>query len=99
MAYQIEYSQESIDHLRLLSARQRTVILDEVDKQLIYQPTVETRNRKPMRPNILAVYELRIGQWRVYFDVETVTKIVVIRAIGFKQGNIVYIGGERIDYL
>jgi len=99
LAYQIEYSQESIDHLRLLSARQRTVILDEVDKQLIYQPTVETRNRKPMRPNILAVYELRIGQWRVYFDVETVTKIVVIRAIGFKQGNIVYIGGERIDYL
>jgi hypothetical protein len=33
-------------------------------------PTLETRNRKPMRPNPIAPWELRIGHLRVYFEVE-----------------------------
>lgn len=32
-----------------------------------YQPTVETKNRKPMRPNPLAPWELHVGGFRVYY--------------------------------
>ena len=97
MPYEIEYSPETVDHLRALTARQQSVVLDMVDKQLKHQPTVETRNRKPMRPNPLAPWELRIGNLRVYYDVENDPEpIVFIRAVGIKERNQVRIGGEVI---
>ena len=66
MSYRIDYSPDAEHHLRVLTARQQATVLDTVDKQLRQQPTVETRNRKPMRPNPLAPWELRIGNLRVY---------------------------------
>lgn len=98
MSYRIEYSREAVDHLRGLSARQRSIVFDAVDEQLSNEPTVETRNRKFMRPNSLAVYELRVGGLRVYFDVEEDSEaVVVIRAVGYKKGNAVYIGEEQVE--
>ncbi len=66
--------------------------------QLLYQPTVETRNRKRMRPNALAPWELRIGELRVYFSVEEAPeRVVKIRAVGIKkQGHRLFIGGEEV---
>jgi mRNA-degrading endonuclease RelE of RelBE toxin-antitoxin system len=52
--YRIEYSPDAETHLRALTARQRSIVLDGVDEQLAYEPTVETKNRKPMRPNPIA---------------------------------------------
>lgn len=97
MPYRIEYSPEAEQHLRFLTARQRVTVLDGVDEQLTYQPTVETRNRKPMRPNPLAPWELRIGSLRVYYDVEEEPEpLVSIRAVGIKDRNRVRIGKEVI---
>ncbi|PJB71895.1 MAG: plasmid stabilization protein ParE, partial [Armatimonadetes bacterium CG_4_9_14_3_um_filter_58_7] len=94
MPHEIEYSPEAEEHLRALTARQQTIILDEVEVQLLHQPTVETRNRKPMRPNPLAPWELRIGDLRVYYDVETEPEAkVIVLAIGIKERNRVLIGG------
>jgi mRNA-degrading endonuclease RelE of RelBE toxin-antitoxin system len=98
MRYEIEYSPEAVKHLRFLTARQRATVLDAVDDQLPHQPTTETRHRKPMRPNPLAPWELRIGELRVYYDVEeTPRPVVSIRAIGVKDRNRVLIGGEEIE--
>jgi hypothetical protein len=81
-----------------LTARQRTLVFDTVDRQLAHQPLIETRNRKPMRPNPLAPWELRIGNLRVYYDVvEAPESIVYIRAVGIKYRNRVMIGGEEIE--
>ncbi len=74
------------------------IVLDTVDEQLTHQPMVETRNRKPMRPNPLAPWELRIGVLRVYYDVEdTAQPKVSIRAVGIKERNRVRIAGEIIE--
>lgn len=63
-----------------LTARHRAIVLDAVEKQLSYEPMVETRNRKPMRPNPLAPWELRIGSLRVYYDIqEEPDRVVYIR--------------------
>jgi len=70
LRYRIEYAPEAEDHLRALTARQRAVVLNTVDKQLSFQPTVRTKNRKPLRPNLLAPWELRIDTLRVYYSVE-----------------------------
>ena len=68
MKYRIEYSPDVEGHLRALTKRQQMILLETVERQLQYQPNVETRNRKPMRPNPLAPWELRIGTLRVYYD-------------------------------
>lgn len=74
------------------------MVLDGVDKQLAHQPTVKTRNRKPMRPNPIALWELRIGNLRVYYDVERVPEAVVfVRAVGIKERNQVRIGNQLLD--
>jgi len=92
----IEYSPETIEHLHVLKAAQRSLLLDAVDEQLRYQPNVETKNRKRMRPNLLAPWELRIGDLRAYYDVETEPeRRVLVRAVGLKVGNRVWIGGEE----
>ena len=97
MKYRIEYSPDTEDHFRVLTTRQQVTILDTVEEQLQYQPTVENRNRKPMRPNPIAPWELRIGNLRVYYDIEGDPEYVVyIRAIGIKERNNVRIGKEVI---
>ena len=98
MAYTIEYSPETLEHFRTLTARQRATVLEAVDLQLAHQPTAETRNRKPMRPNPLAPWELRIGILRVYYDVEEAPEPrVLIRAVGIKERNRVRIGGKELE--
>lgn len=98
MPYSIEYSPDAEDHLHFLTARQQAIVLDTVDEQLTHQPMVETRNRKPMRPNPLAPWELRIGALRVYYDVEDIPEPkVYIRAVGIKERNRVRIAGEIIE--
>ena len=98
MAYRIQYSPETDQHLRYLTARQRSMVFDGVDEQLRHEPAVETRNRKPMRPNPLAPWELRIAEIRVYYDVEEEPEeLVTVLAVGIKDRNRVIIGGEEVE--
>ncbi len=98
VVYRIAYSPAAEEHLRTLTARKRAIIFDSVDEQLAHQPAVETRNRKPMRPNPIAPWELRIGDLRVYYDMEEKPEnVVTILAIGIKSRNRVRIGGEEVE--
>lgn len=98
MKYRIQYARIAEEHLRILNARQRAIVFDAVDEQLAQEPDVETRNRKPMRPNPIAPWELRIGEIRVYYDVEHEPwNVVIILAIGIKRRNRTRIGGEEFE--
>jgi mRNA-degrading endonuclease RelE of RelBE toxin-antitoxin system len=94
LPYRIDYSPAAVEHLRALGAGQQRIVLDSVDEQLRYQPGLETRNRKPMRPNPVAPWELRIGVLRVYYEVEAADAAVRILAVGVKERDVVRIGGE-----
>ena len=95
MPYHIGYLRTAIGHLRQLTARQRSTALDTVDTQLTHEPKTETRNRKEMIPNPLASWELRIGDLRVYYDVTEDPQTVTVVAVGIKEGNRLFIGGEE----
>ena len=97
MAYRIVYSANIREHGRSLSARQRSIVFDTIDEQLTHEPTIETQNRKEMRPNPLASWELRIGDLRVYYDVTEAPQTVTVVAIGIKQGNRIFIGGREVS--
>ena len=98
MVYRIEHSPEAERHLRTLTVRQQRIVLDAIELQLAHQPTLETRNRKPMRPNTIAPWKLRVGDLRVYYDVEdSPERVVLIRAVGVKQRNRVVCGKEEFE--
>ncbi len=95
--YRIEYSPEAVDHLAELTARQCAMVLDVVPRQLGHEPTVTTRNRARMRPNPLAHCRLRVGNLRVYYDViESPERIVVVKAVGIKVRDRVFVGNEEL---
>jgi mRNA-degrading endonuclease RelE of RelBE toxin-antitoxin system len=96
--YRIEYGPETERHFRFLTAHDAATVLDTVPRQLRHEPTVETRNRKPLEANPIAPWELRIGHLRVYFQVEDEPeRVVKIRAVGIKDRNRIFIGGEEIE--
>jgi mRNA-degrading endonuclease RelE of RelBE toxin-antitoxin system len=85
--YDLEYAEGVADDLNELSARDRKRILDKVDEQLLHEPTRETRNKKilvglkPPWEHEEPVWELRIGHYRVFYDVDEDGRRVMIRAI------------------
>lgn len=96
MPYRIELSPDAREHLQSFTAGQRKLLLSSIGEQLKHQPAVATRNRKPMRPNPLASWELRVGDFRVYYSIaEAPEAIVHIHAIGIKWHNRVYIAGKE----
>jgi mRNA-degrading endonuclease RelE of RelBE toxin-antitoxin system len=97
MTYRIDYTEDAKRDLTYFRKFERKYILDEIDKNLQHEPTVETRNRKPLDANDIADWELRLGKFRVLYDVEEEVKIVAIQAIGFKIGSQLYVRNERVD--
>jgi len=72
--------------------------LDSVLRQLSHEPTRATRNRKVLRANPVAAWELRIGTLRVYYEVrEDPDRVVVVKAVGVKDRERVRIGGEEVE--
>jgi mRNA-degrading endonuclease RelE of RelBE toxin-antitoxin system len=97
MAFRIDFSPEADDHIAALTAHERARLLDEIMLQLADQPAVDTRRRKRMRPNPVAQYRLRVGALRVYYDVNERESLVLVKAVGIKVRNKVYVGGKEIE--
>ncbi|PJB62572.1 MAG: plasmid stabilization protein ParE [Armatimonadetes bacterium CG_4_9_14_3_um_filter_58_7] len=82
MKFSIEYAEGVARDLRAISTHYRQQILDTIDKQLIHLPLEETRNKKilaglePPWEYLPPVRELRVGDYRVFYDVEEVEGIV-----------------------
>ncbi|MBM4049670.1 MAG: type II toxin-antitoxin system RelE/ParE family toxin [Planctomycetes bacterium] len=93
--YEIDFTPEANEDLDLFRKFEQQQVLDEIERQLKHQPSVETRNRKRLRPNNVADWELRIGKFRVFYNVEDETRTVSIEAVGFKVGNLLFIRGQR----
>ncbi len=95
MPYQIRFVESAKRQLRAFAGSERTLIVTSVEDQLRHEPLVETRNRKELRPNPIAPWELRVRNFRVFYEVAE-PEVVTILAIGEKRGNRLYIEGEEI---
>ena len=82
----------------LISLRQQAIVVDAVKVQLKSEPLRETRNRKRLRPNPLAPWELRVGFLRIFYEVDTLeSDLINILAIGNKKGNKLIVSGKEIQ--
>jgi len=95
--YDIQYTETAIADLQWFKKYEQNQILDGIDQQLRHQPTVETRNRKRLRPNAVAAWELRISDFRVLYNVDEQVSIVEIQRIGEKRGNAFFFRGRKED--
>ena len=97
MPYEVEFAESVEAHFGALTARERATVLDMIRRQLLHEPLQETRHRKPLRPNPIAPWELRIGQLRVFYEVVGgESGIVRILAVGRKVRNTLTIGDTEI---
>ena len=95
MKYHLEATEDAERQLDQLTARNRKIVLEAIRDRLTHQPTVETRNRKRLEPNSLADWELRVGKYRVFYDVEVDHVLVLIIAVGEKEHNVLKIEGKE----
>ena len=97
MPYTVEFAETVERHLRGLTAGERTTVLNAIGRQLLHEPLKETRHRKPLRPNPVAPWELRVGQLRVFYEVAGAESGVVrILAVGRKRRNVLVVGDKEI---
>ncbi len=95
--YEIQFTRPAYGHLEALRRYDRNAVLDAVKEQLTHAPLEETRNRKSLRENLLADWELRVGRHRVFYDVDASRGRVRIVAVGTKDGNRLLIGGKEVE--
>ena len=97
MPYTVEFAKSVERHLRVLTARERRTILDAIGRQLLQEPLKETRHRKPLRPNPIAPWELRVGQLRIFYEVTgSESGVLRVLAVGRKRRNVLLVGDKEI---
>ena len=97
MEFEIQYTEAAFNDLRKLRKYDQTLIVDTVERQLAHLPAIQTRNRKRLRPNRVSEWELRIGKFRVFYDVLADEQLVKIAAVGYKMGSQLFVRGEAFE--
>jgi mRNA-degrading endonuclease RelE of RelBE toxin-antitoxin system len=96
MKFSIRLTDSAIEDLDFFRKNERKLIADGITLFLTHDANVETRRRKPLRPNRLASWELRIDDYRVFYDLEEDEKVKVV-AVGHKEHNDLYIRGRKVE--
>ena len=85
--FSIQYAKGVGNDLAGVRAFDRRQIYDRIEDQLTHQPTSESRNKKiligliPPWVHVAPTWELRIGEFRVFYDVNETDCRVTVRAI------------------
>jgi mRNA-degrading endonuclease RelE of RelBE toxin-antitoxin system len=100
LPFQLVYAPEVVEHLRAIERKHHRLIRQAIAKQLSHEPEMETRRRKSLRAPapFEATRELRCGpgqRFRVFYDVDAAARTVSILAVGVKEREKLFIGGEE----
>jgi len=100
--YTLAFASAVTEHLRAIDAKYHALIREKIGEQLRFEPAAETTNRKPLRPPATfgATWEIRFGpdnRFRVLYDIDEEARVVQIMAIGEKQRERLFIGGEEVQ--
>jgi mRNA-degrading endonuclease RelE of RelBE toxin-antitoxin system len=94
MPFAIRYSEVAVQQLRELLAFDRTAVLDQIEQVLAVNPTLESKARvKPLRPPAPTGYRLRVGEFRVFYDVNAEGQSVDVIQVLSKADAIAYLEG------
>jgi mRNA-degrading endonuclease RelE of RelBE toxin-antitoxin system len=92
MPFAVRLAELAREHLADLRPFDRNRILDEIDAQLRSSPNAVTARRKvlvgatPSFEHVQPVWPLRVGEFRVIYDVGGRDRVVTVRAV-LHKGN------------
>ena len=87
MEFAIEFTPSASAELEATRVFDRRRIATAIDAQLAHEPNIETKNRKrlmgaaPSFEHIPPIWELRVGEYRVFYDVNEADQTVFVRAV------------------
>ena len=87
MAYEIIIVADAQEQLRQLRAYDHRIVLRAIENHLEHQPKQLSRSRiKKLSQPAISDYRLRVGEFRVYYDVEDSENRVVVLQV-FEKGR------------
>ena len=95
--YQIEVTEEARTDLNYYSVFERKIITSGIRVQLEHEPLLETKNRKLLRDNPISSWELRVGKYRVFYEVNKAAQNVTVVAVGHKEHNVLLVRGKEVQ--
>jgi len=85
MAFRIVFDRDAITDLEGLRKYDRTAILNDIERHLAEAPAQETGSRiRALRQPAVSQFRLRVGQFRVYYDVDLDDGVVYILRVRVK---------------
>ncbi len=89
--FEIRFAEGVEEDLRNIRIYYRNPILDAIEQQLAREPETRTKNRKllenliPPWQMVAPIWELRVGEYRVFYDVSAAESVVYVRAVRRKR--------------
>ena len=91
--YMTEFSRDSEREFDALRAYDQRRLLDVIEAKLTLEPNKESRDRKCLGfepanfSYVPPLWELRVGEFRVFYEVSTVERVVYITAVRRKPSH------------
>jgi mRNA-degrading endonuclease RelE of RelBE toxin-antitoxin system len=89
--FEIRFAEGVEEDLKNIRIYYRNQILDAIEEQLAREPETRTKNRKllenliPPWQTVAPIWELRVGDYRVFYDVSAAESVVYVRAVRRKR--------------
>lgn len=96
MPFQVILTPSAEVDLDYFTRFEQRLIVDAFKRYLRNDADVGSRHRKKLRDIHLAPWELRIGKYRVFYDLVGATTVKIL-AIGYKEHNDLFIRGRRVE--
>ena len=95
MPFAIQYSEVAVAQLKKVRAFDRAAIFDQIEGVLQSNPTLESKARiKQLRQPAPTQFRLRVGEFRIFYDVDAARQVVDVIQIMSKQDAIAYLEGS-----
>ena len=95
MPFLVTMTDDAERQFRALSVREQRILQEAIGVRLVHEPTKESRAIKRLRPNSVAGFELRVGDLRAMYVVDSNNQEVIIGVVGEKRGNKLFVEGRE----
>lgn len=91
--FEIRFAAGVVRDLNALRAAERRTIMDRIQRRLRYEPTRRTKHVKrlqklvPPFEHVPPIWQLRVGDYRVFYDVDEVKRTIFVRAVRRKPAH------------
>jgi mRNA-degrading endonuclease RelE of RelBE toxin-antitoxin system len=89
--FAIRLGEDAVAEIAGLRAAERKRLLDAIERQLAHEPAEESKRKKmlsglvPPWEQVRPVWQLRVGDLRVFYDVDESSRVVIVRAVRRKE--------------